>query len=720
LQISNWKSVDLLIFGLALQIIASVTIVLNITIARQVIGFVYLTFIPGFIFLKLLKLNDLDLWETIILSAGVSIGFLMCIGLFVNALGPLVGVLKPLSLMPLMITVNSVVLLTLFLSCFRNKEASAFKPFIIPKLSKLSPSIYLFILLPILSVLGAICVNVFQNNVLLLTLIIAISVLFILGTASEKFVPRKIYPFAILMIAIALLFHSSLISNYVYGGDSTREYYLFRVTEENSHWDPSFSAYATEHDQRSYDMMNAMLSVTVLPTIYSHVLNMEGTWIFKIIYPLIFSLVPLVLYQIFRMHLSEKTAFMSTFLFMAYEAFFTELLGLTRQIIAELFFVLLFYILLKPKISKMNKSIFFAVFSIALIVSHYSISYLFIFLVFLTWIALSALNILRGRVSKTSITASLVALFFVMSFAWYIYTSKSGAFEQVLSMIDYVSRGILTEFFNPSSRSEGVLMGLGIAAPPSLGHLIGRIFAYLVQFFIVIGFLTLIRDRKKTVYDDEYHVFILLNMALLALLIVLPNFAASFNMTRFYHILLFFLAPLFILGSETLFNILWRFKTKAYPLILILIILIPFFLYQTEFIYEVTGDESWSIPLSKYRMGAIPYIHFGLIQEQDAFGSKWAAQNLNAERTTIYSDWPVSLFLLKNSGVSKIEVISNPTVKHANGTLYLRRVNVEYGIVRGIENYWNLTQFSSDLNNMNKIYSNGGSEIYQSPESNGS
>ena len=48
---------------LVLQVILYATVLFDIPVARQIIGFVYFTTIPGFMLIKLLKLNELDMLE---------------------------------------------------------------------------------------------------------------------------------------------------------------------------------------------------------------------------------------------------------------------------------------------------------------------------------------------------------------------------------------------------------------------------------------------------------------------------------------------------------------------------------------------------------------------------------------------------------------------------------------------------------------------------------
>lgn len=699
LRARNWKSKDFFIYVLTIQILLYIVMAINVPIARQVIGFLYLTFIPGMIILKLLKLQNLDWTETILFSVGLSLAFSMITGLLINELSPLIGLSAPLSEVPLIVVISGILLLLSFFAFLRRKDYR----FPVSGSLKLSPFALIFVCLPLLGVFGAMAVNAFGNNLILLLMIITVSVLVVLSTFSEKLLPPKFYPLALLMIAIALLFHTSLITNHINGYDIQNEYYLFKLTRDNSRWDSTFSV----SNYPEYARYNAMLSITILPTIYSVILNMDETWILKIVYPLIFSFVSLGLYKLFQMRVRRKVAFLSTFFFMSFNVFFTEILGLARQMVAELFFVLLFFILLNKKMDFTSKTICFVIFSIALTVSHYATSYIFMFLIFFTWLSSF---FLKNRIGK--IKTSMVALFFVITFSWYIYVSASEPFDAIISMGNNIFRTLTIDFFNPASRGQLVLRGMGLESPQSFGHLISRIFAYATQFFILIGFITLLTKRKKT-SDQGYLVILSLNMALLVMGIVLPNFAISLQMTRLYHIVLVFLAPLCILGGEAFFKFIFKLRTEFSVSALILIILIPFFLFQINFIFEVTGDDSWSIPLSKYRMDGLTLYYAGFVDERDIFSARWLSENIDLEHVTIYAD--LSTRALTSYGRvprSRVEELSNTTKVIGDGAVYLGRVNIIDGVVFGrMGTSWNTTDFSSMLENMSKIYSNGAGEI---------
>lgn len=58
------------------------------------------------------------------------------------------------------------------------------------------------------------------------------------------------------------------------------------------------------------------------------------------------------------------------------------------------------------------------------------------------------------------------------------------------------------------------------------------------------------KKGKKVQLQREQFMFIVAAVTLLAALVVISGLANTMNMTRFYHILLFILAPLCILGIE--------------------------------------------------------------------------------------------------------------------------------------------------------------------------
>jgi uncharacterized membrane protein len=697
---------------LMLQLVFVALVIFDIPVARQVFVFLYLTFIPGLIFLRILNCKKLRQLEMILLSLGFSIAFLMIFGVLANELGLLIGISNPLSEISLIIVLNSA-LLVFSIPKSRMNENSKLRIAETVKTVAKTPLAILFLCLPILSLVGSVWNNIQQDNSILLFMIIGITLLFTVGFLSRKLLPSKLYPVILLSIAIALVFHRSLVSNYVQAGGSDiyNEFAVFTSTKDNSFWNQGLGRFSSSITSR----YNDMLSITILPTILSNLMNMDPTWIMKLLYPLLFAFVPLSLYYLWETQFGPRIALISTFLFMAEQTFYTEMLGLARQMIAELFVILLLIVILRKEMEPPKKMLCFTIFSFALIASHYAMSLIFVF--FLLFTLLASFIIKRGASHPRKITLTLVVLFSVLMFSWYIYTSQSATFDSMLNFATHVYEE-LGEWANPAARGTTVLRGLGLEASPSIWNSISRGVAYFTQLIIFIGFVGLITKRVKTQINREYFTFAMLSMALLAALIAVPGLAETLRMTRFYHILLFFLAPLGALGADTLIKAISKNRTKVEGTLLFLAVLVPYFLFQTNFVYEVVGSDSWSIPLSKYRMDSLRlYASYSYIDGPSVFGAKWLLENTDPKHARIYADAQALRAAVTYAGLTlqyPLETLSNATIPMIGGTIYLNKLNTVYGKIVGEYNRWNYSDLSF-LNDLDLTYSNGACEIYRNP-----
>lgn len=689
---------NLIKIGLVLVLFAALATVFPV--ARAILGFIYLTFIPGAILLRMLKLRRLVTIEKILFSAGLSIAFLMFVGLLMNFLYPLVGISKPLSTLPLTVTITALLIMLFAIGYYIDKGFS----FEI-SLKELPLSSMLLLCLPLFGIIGAISAGINGNNHILILMITTISSLVILSTFSKKYISPKLYPVALFFIAIALLFHVSWISMYLYGFDIHWEQYFFELTNNNFRWDATTPS-----------RFNAMLSVTLLPTIYAQILNLRADWVFKIVYPIIFSFVPLMLYQIYeKQRIGKLGAFLSVFFFVSNFIFYNEMLGLARQMIAEFFFVLLIFLLLDKKLDLAKNSLLFIIFSGALVMSHYALSYIFLFLI--VGILVFS-HLAKNRTRNLNLVSVLIFVTLVLS--WYTYISVSTPIESIWYTFTRMIGGVYYDFFSPETRDQSLLINIGMGGPAaSLGHEIGRVVFYATEFLVVIGVIKLIVERKKTNFTQEYIQTSLVSVLLLLMSAVIPYFASALNMTRIYHISLFILAPMCFFGGKAIFRIVAgrkHFVPKLVMPLFTLTILMPYFLFNVGVIYEVTGDVASSKSLSMHRIDkAILYDAY--TSEQEVFSAKWFSKRID-NTSMVYCDLMASFHVLNSYALFPLErtfVISNNT-KIGEGYVYLRTLNVVDGKMRGPRqgDLWNITGFSPQLNLMNKIYSNGGSNIYVS------
>jgi len=695
---------NLLLLVVVIQLAVCFLIFSNVSVARQVTIFFYLTFLPGVLILTLLNLNKFDHVERLLYSTGLSIAFMMILGLILNYFGPFFGLSEPLSILPVTVTINvSVALLTLLI-CFAHKKWESLDGHII-----FQPAILIPVALLTVSVAGALLVSFYGNNLVSLFMIATVAIMCILNIVALKEIPSKLYVISILSISISLLLNATMISNYIHGPDIQLEYYLFRLTQTKGLWDPSILFFDT-----GYARSNAMLSVTVLPTIYSNMLSIDATWIYKIIFPLIYAFTPLGIYKLSKIHFGDKIGYISAFLFMS-ELTFVLIAGLAREMIGELFFVLLLLVLFNKSASSTARFALFGIFSFALVTSHYSMALVFLFFIFSAWVLLQV-----QKKRSAYIRLDLILLFASIMFLWYIYIYWSTPFNSILEFARYTYSG-LNEFLNPASRGSEVLRGIGLEQAPTIWQWLSRGFAYLIQFFTAIGavFLLVRKAKRKTEY--EYTLFVALAGLLLALCILLPRFALSLNMSRFYHISLFVLAPIFAIGCEVLASFFMKYSKQLFTMF-VLVTLISYFLFQSGFVYEVVKNESWTVPLSMYRMGIRPYtIEFCYVREQDVFGSAWLSNTVDRQTTSVYADMSSVFNVLASYGMfyrdigGRIEVLSNVTVIKPDGKVFLSTNNVLSNFIEGEKSSWNSSMLQPLLEDLSKAYTNGASEVYTKP-----
>ncbi len=702
---ANKKSREFLSVILFLQLVMSIATFLDMTVARQVIGFIYLTFIPGITLIKLLKIKIEDLAETILFAVGLSVASLMLIGFLINELTPLFGIQRPLSFIFLFPAINVFVLVCGVVAYLRGRNDSA-----LSYEFKVENSLTAFLLLciPILSVIGSITSGAYGDNRILLFTLIIIGTVFVVSVVSRKAVSSKLYPLVVFIIALSLVYHASLISDKLvhFGSDFPGEIFVQKIVERDGYWNPVGPYPSDLSVGRSY----AMLSVTLLPTIYSIFLNLDSILVFKLFYSLLFAFVPVGLYVLWKNFVNEKFAFISAFLFASFQPFYGELLGLNKQMVGELFLVLLLIALLIKGKDKVARTVCLILFSFGLIVSHYGLAE--IFLLFLTSVWILSL-IIRG--SSKSITSSFVILFFVLTFTWYIFTSSSTVYSAFLHFAQSVYDK-MGDIFNLRLREPEILRGLGIEQPPTIWNMISRVFAYATEFFILIGFIQLVmKGRTKNRFGKEFSLFILIAMLFLFALILVPGLSGIMGMTRFYNVLLLFVAPLCAIGADAIIKLIFKHQGESNKtLTLILVVLMGYFLFQTGFVYEVTESYSWSVPLSKHRMdlGRL-YREFGYINAYSISGAQWLSNKTNVLTTTIYADRYSRLNELRAYGLIRagsVAVLSNTTKVRSLGLVYLNPQNVIENVVYG-KGSWNTSDLQL-VSTMNVIYSNGGSEVY--------
>jgi uncharacterized membrane protein len=696
-------------------------ILLNIPIIRDVIVFAYLSFVPGFVILKTLKLKEIGLLNTFLISVGLSLFSSMFVGLLVNEAYLILGLSTPLSIIPLTAAMSTFTLILFFISYRRDFSISFVSLNEMLKDAKnYFPLVLALIILPILSIVSAL----YANIPIMIILCLAMVILCVLSLASHKIIPSKYYPFLVFSISISILLLNLLMSKYIIGDDASMEYYVFRITQTRGYWG-SLSAVTNPWPVLFY---NSMLSVTLLPSVYSVLMNLQNAMLFKILYSFVFSLVPLSLYGIYKNVTSKMIGLLSTLFFIfTVNAFFGELTSVDRQIIGEFFLVLSILIWLEKTLPLKEKRLLLIIFGAAIAISHYSIAIIYVILISLIVIISS----IKPKFDNV-FDASTVLAIFGITFLWYAFSTSS-----IITPIITKIQGTLSELTNFGIKSAGSTSVIyGLPQTFTVASWINLAVSGVATLFLVIGIPIVILLAKRMEISDNYKLIIIVGAIIFAVSYLLPTVAATLNFTRFYAITMLFLSPCFAIGALTILKIVQdiakkrnknrksnaAFLNKRWKtgLLLVAIILSAYFLSQSGFVNYATGGAVKSPTFDYNRMATssnpnVEIQFYGTyIQAQDAFSADWLVKYTN-DSSIVYADSESNIHVLISCSLipfNLIQPLTNNTNPAQGNIIYLDSLNVVKDMIPASTGSFNGSQISSCLNGSDLIYSNGNSEIW--------
>lgn len=711
----------------------------NIPLIRQMVAVLYFIFTPGFLILQILRLDNISFPKKLILSVGISLSFMMFTGLLINSLYPAIS--EPLSLTPLLISLNIIMLGLIILAYKFNK--TGFTPsriFNIKQhlITSRSRSLIIFpILFPLLAVLGTYLMNTQENNLIILLMLFLIPVYMVIVTyLREEIIFNITYPFAVWMIALGLLLMHGLTSYHLMGIDIHNEFYSFKLTLNSLHWSAS----------QYYSSSNSVLSVTILPTTYFILSQLNAEYIFKLVYALIGSFLPLGVYFICDKYLNHKYAFLASLFFIFQVAFIYNLLSSTKTLIALLFFTLSMMLIFEDEIPELPKKILFVLFLISMVVSHYTTSYIMVLLMISVAATLllrkfigephkkNFLNIknnlkkiysknkgikeksndkelikkpaARGfTVTSNFFTLGMILLISGLIFLWYSQLTSNAA----SNTLEFVATTIqnLGNIFMEEVRSPTQIAVIGSEAT-KIPQMINTIVYNALFATIGLGAIGLLwkYNYRKYHIESEYMVAVLASMAILLAFLIVPYLSKGYGGTRLFTQLAVLLALPFIFGGITLAQLIRRPKLDR---LFLLFILFSVFACATYLPYHYLGS-----PVSP------DYDKDGLIRgqtyiyEQDMATAQWLKDHRTDQK--LYSDRSGSFVLALTFNEDPYKVSrntffsKNQTIER--GYIFLRKINLQGPIYGSGDSVYNINDYNNLFTGKSKIYENGGGEVW--------
>jgi len=710
-------------FGPILGAIAvtNIAVFADIPVLRQVAGFAFLTFVPGFLLLRILKLDRLGWLEQIVLSVGLSVSFSMLFGLAVNGSLLAAGYATPLATAPLLASFSAAVGIMAVIAYIRNRGVAIPIPRL--RLTALQQRLVILLsLLPLASIFGMRLMNLQDSNTLLLAVFAMIIAAVIYITINRRRVSEKVYPFAIFSIGISLLLMYSLRSNHIIGSDVQVEYYTFLATVENLSW-----------SQRGFDLLDGCLSTSLLPAIYKGFINVGPEYLYKTLYSILFSVAPLAVYLIARRYVGGFYAFLAAFFFMAQQMFLWTP-GYARTNIAILFFALAVMTMFIGDISRFNRSLLFIIFTASVIVSHYGVTYATFFILILTWIGIRILPGFLSRIRKSfprppparddawksshdwagkGVTITMIALFFTILFFWYSEVIGSTFSYGVRFVYDMFAQW--QWFLSGDVGGQPVQAALGRSMPEAvLPQRIEFVFSWLSVVLVSLGLLTVVRRHRAMVADPAsgsdkdaflvrrfglpYLAFSIACFAMLVATVVMPYVSENYGPSKNYFQMMVPLSVFFVIGGMEAARYI---KTRPYWVLIA--VMIPFFLSTTGVSYQVLGAPKAITLTSEGPLYSDMYL-----SDAESSSAKWLKKY--GTGGMIYVHGVTRSILLGQGEIpyrhTNPELISRyEEGKPTPGYIYLRRKEL---IDDGF-----LTKYPGMFAGRDRIYANGSSEIYR-------
>jgi uncharacterized membrane protein len=581
----------------------------------------------------------------------------------------------------------------------------------------------IFLMLPTLSVLA----SYYQNMQLeMLAFVLLGSMVCVAVRRWEENYEDKIFSACLYSVSISLLMLGSLIlPDGLLGWDIHTELYTFTLALVSG-WNPTRYGVL---QLSGVPLFNSVLSITILPIILNRITSLTGFQIFKFVFPLLFSFVPLVLYRVYRCFLSSRAAFVAAFLFVSYPAFYTELIGLGREEIAELMLVLLLAVFFLPKVSQLRSvRIVLILLTFGLVTAHYSLAFIYLGILAMSVIISSLWHKTR------SLEASLSVLFAaVMIGLWYVFIVSPVAVLNFTRLSSLVLEGFLGNFFSFGARPASVF---GLESSGGFSHTVNRYLQYFVMSILVLGFITVLR-RKNSVEEEKMLPLMMVGMFLAGSIVALPFFAEALDVARTFHIALLFIAPCFAYGMSTLSRGFTRVRSMlthhnfiglhSKSWVWVCGLLFVYFIFSSGMIFTLANDTPTSPVLDLHRMmnstdpNVVINFNSYYTNPEDVVAAIWLA-NYRGTNYVCVDTISGSQVLHSSGQISTSEQYPISTLPPTeNCEIYSSVLNSRFGIwttaVSTSSSAYGVsvlpTNILTDVTSVNKIYANGGSIIYE-------
>lgn len=438
--------------------------------------------------------------------------------------------------------------------------------------------------------------------------------------SSIREVPSRFYIAFLYLTGAGMILMTSLAGPYIVGSDIHLEYYYAQL---HTGIDVLPPLVPTPQGTSTANTILAPLLGNIVPLL----------WVYKLVYPLLFALVPVIMYFTFQKWLTAKQAFLASFALIAFPSFFMELPAVVRHMTTELLLVVLMFVIIKTEVRPRYSVPLAIVLGSLIALSYYTVA-----IISATLLGVGLIISLFLRYKRVLLAAGLVSIT-ITGVIYYpqvedgavalklghlynafapkalelsipkmraprpvVPTKRTEVINETtpqLGIVDETKKSTMTVVPGTSEKiveltppdvwasKAPYLQRLGPLLRSAIGFdfaqqsVVGKVFRVLQWLFVIlipIGLWRLRRNAKYLMFAG--------GGTFLLLLLLIPGFVGLLSLTRVVHVALLTLAPAIAAALRPRY---------------LLPILIPYFLFTSGFVFEVTKQpdiEEITIPYS--------------------------------------------------------------------------------------------------------------------------
>ncbi|MFT4165613.1 MAG: hypothetical protein QM650_10260 [Microlunatus sp.] len=398
--LTRWRSLglDLGVFAVFLAALAG-----NSIPSLSWLCLAYLLVVPGDLLRRTLGVTATTVVHRLVFALSGSIAVLIADGILIQGIGMVVGVDRPFESSAVEI---GVLLSTFALVCIAQRQGAAEAG---PLLPTAGPgTIAVAMLPPLLTVGGSAMLSNDRGPWLLIIGFSLAAILLVRSFVGEERRRDGNALIAVYSLTLSVLWSFTLRTPYLFGYDISQEYGSFAATAQTGYWQPLTG-----------DAYNAMLSLTAMPAILTQTTGLTGLDVFKLAYPMMFAIVPVVGLLVASRFLSRVPALVAVLVLCLNPSGIWQISAVARQEVALACFAGMLLVLLEPGGRTRARTAFAAVLGLACVFTHYSTSYVAIAVLLLAALMQRVVPILRRkRVSAAALPLTVPLLMLFLALAW--------------------------------------------------------------------------------------------------------------------------------------------------------------------------------------------------------------------------------------------------------------------------------------------------------------